>query len=193
MLKQKALIVIEVYLDSSVPPSVQIDVNHEFQQKLLKSAFRISQGSYSPHDLAIFDDTRANLFKDLLPYWAGFKFAFKNTSEVPLTKQEKYLRERLEEFLNMKNPSPSDFKLPVLTPRSAASTPTGSIKQQQQQQQHGHPHTSKSHQETLNIVFSIATGIKYKDERNNINTAASNLLANAEQRRNSHLIAQSHK
>ncbi len=181
ILKQKSEIVIEMYLDSSIAPAIQIDVNHETQQKLLKSATRIAQGSHTNNDLIVFDETRAQLSKELAPYWAGYKFSNKDKfTHVPMTKLEKQLKERLDEFLHLKNPSPSDFKLPSLSSRSQSilSNYNGSHKPQTQQQDK--PHTTTLPQQTpgsINIVFSISAGLKYKDERNAATTNSTNNIS----------------
>jgi hypothetical protein len=172
---------IEVYLDSSIPPSIQIDISHELHQKLYKAASKISQGSHSLHEMGVFEEAKSHFFKELVPYWAGYKFKAKEAAKngtVPMTKEEKILRARLEEFLIWKNPSPNMFKLPLLSPRSKSVTPILSNQKQNQHQQilaqqtlitqtnqthnHHHPH---HHQTNMNIVFSIATGIKFKDDR----------------------------
>ncbi len=160
MVKQKAQLMIDYYLDSQIAPVSQIDINHDMHQKLLKSAIRITQTLHGQNDLLIFDEARAHLFKELLPYWAGFKFSLTNTSDetlLPLTKQERQLRERLDEFLNAKPPSPNDFKLPPLSPRPN-STPLGYQTNRPLQSNHNN----------INIVFSLATGIKYKDDKHNL-------------------------
>lgn len=74
----------------------------------------------------------------------------KTSNESPKTKEDKKLRERLEDFLNMRNSSPSDFKLPPLSPRLRASSPTIHRKKSSQQLE-----------SSLNIVFSITNGLKY--------------------------------
>ena len=48
----------------------------ETQQKLLKAAVRIAQGNQSSNDIVVFDEARSILFKELLPYWSGFKVLF---------------------------------------------------------------------------------------------------------------------
>jgi len=157
---------IDLYLDSQVAPALQLDVNHETHQKLFRSATKISLGTHQPTDTAIFDDTRAQLFKELLPYWAGFKFACSvnpadGSITFPLTKQERMLRERLEEFMQMRKPSASDFKLPSLVGTAnqlrRANTPGGGGG--------GSDRTAAPQKTSLNIVFSIASGIRYKDDR----------------------------
>lgn len=145
-----------MYLDSQVAPNIQLDVNHEIHQKLLRSALKISQGTQLNTDFLIFDDTRSHLFKELLPYWAGFKYACSINPDgslaFPLTKQEKLLRERLEEFMQMRKPSANDFKLPsLISPMIDRATPATMEKERART--------------SMNIVFSIATGIKYKDDR----------------------------
>jgi hypothetical protein len=159
---------IDYYLDSQIAPVTQIDINHDMHQKLLKSAIRITQTLHGQNDLLIFDEARAHLFKELLPYWAGYKFSLSNINDdtqLPLTKQERQLRERLDEFLNAKPPSPNDFKLPPLSPRPN-STPLG--------YQTNRPSEKSSHT-NLNIVFSLATGIKYKDDKHNLQPDKDNL------------------
>ncbi len=153
---------IDYYLDSQIAPVTQIDINHDMHQKLLKAAIRITQTLHGQNDLLIFDEARAHLFKELLPYWAGFKFTLNNTSDenlLPQTKQQRLLRDRLEEFLNAKPPSPNDFKLPPLSARPN-STPMG------HHANRGIPNNFHNNHQTLNIVFSLATGIKYKDDKN---------------------------
>lgn len=155
-------------MDSLVSPTLQIDVAHDVHQKLYRAATKITQGANQNNELAIFDDTRGHFFKELLPYWSGFKFACTinpNDGSItfPLTKQERMLRERLEEFINMRKPSASDFKLPLLMGPTAtgggggggggrrANTPGGG--------------SDKAHRPNTNIVFSIASGIRFKDDR----------------------------
>ena len=70
ILKQKAKIMIEVYLDSEILPKSQIDVNIDFSRKLLRNAFRITRGVYAKSDLALFEEAKNIILKELLiPYW----------------------------------------------------------------------------------------------------------------------------
>jgi hypothetical protein len=69
ILKQKAKVVIGMYLDSVIPPKSQINVNHDMSNKLLKAAHNITQGSYSKFDLAVFEEAKCLLLKELLPFW----------------------------------------------------------------------------------------------------------------------------
>lgn len=158
-MKQKAQMINDCYLESQIKPETQIDVSHDVQQKLSKAANRIISGTFTPQDVTLFDEIRAQLVKDLLPYWAGFSNYIKNNqNETPLSKRQKKLKERLEEFLSLKNMSPDDFKLPVITPL------TNSPKRTPNPMLNSSAHF-KSQNRLSNIVFSIATGIKYKDER----------------------------
>ncbi len=80
IVRQKAQVVIEVYLDSVIPPTSQIDVNHDMLNKLMKAAFKITQGAYAVSDLAIFEEAKIILFKELLPYWGKIrKFIFRKS------------------------------------------------------------------------------------------------------------------
>lgn len=184
MLKQKAQVIIDLYLDSQIPPTTQLDINHETQQKLLKSATKITQGTFTPAELAVFDEVRAQLFKDLLPYYAGFKSNVKEDIVV-ISKQDKVLKERLEELLNMKNPSPNDFKLPPLSPQPFMPSPNSMFLMNNSR--HGTIALEKPPQSSMNIVFSISTGIKYRDDKNALNTGR-NSLAGSYDRRNSQAL-----
>ncbi|CAF0814981.1 unnamed protein product [Brachionus calyciflorus] len=179
VLKQKSQVIIDLYLDSQIPPSCQIDVSFETNQKLLKSAAKIVQGNHSAADLAVFDEVRTNLYKDLLPYWAGFKSIHKEGISFGETKQEKMLKERLDEFLIAKNPSPSDFRLPPISPQPMVLTPNLTNYRQ---------NTSIS--QNLNIVFSIATGIKFKDEKALNSNPGRSSITNSNDRRNSNTLQQ---
>lgn len=135
---------LDVYLDSTIPPAIQVDLNHEMHSKLIKSLAKIMQLTHTNSDFAPFDDARAQLFKDLLPYWCGFKLTYKPTVEKPLTKAEKIIKERLEEFSAVKTPLQTEFKLPPIVAKRKDVVNNAT---------------------SLQIVFSLATGIKYKDEK----------------------------
>jgi hypothetical protein len=132
-------------------------------QKLHKCTQRILQGYSTSSDLVIFDEAKAHFFKELAPYWTGFKFRIKEANGKLrfMTKQEKLLRDRLEEFIAMKNQSPNDFRLPELSARSKSATPTKASSNQVI------PTIKHDKDTSLNIVFSIASGIYFKDERGN--------------------------
>jgi hypothetical protein len=72
VLKQKTQVVIEVYLDSASAPNLQIDVNNDILNKLMKSALKITQGGSLPSDLIPFEEAKVSLFKELLPYWGKY-------------------------------------------------------------------------------------------------------------------------
>ena len=78
ILKKKAQIVIEVYLDSAIPPKSQIDVTHEMSNKLLRAALRITRGDFVSSDLAIFEEAKCLLLNELLiQYWGKYCIFFK--------------------------------------------------------------------------------------------------------------------
>jgi hypothetical protein len=162
VIKQKAQVMLDIYLDSNILPSNQIDVPSETHQKLLKAAVRISQGQFTNSEVHPFEETKVTLVKELLEYWAGYKLTINAKSEAPITKQQKLFKQRLDEFLKAKNPSPNTFKLPLLDSRflqqsSPINNNNNRLGSAQQHQQKAH------HPASLNIVFSIATGIKFKD------------------------------
>ena len=152
----------ENYLDSAIFPTTQLDCSSEMSTKLTKSIGRLLNGTNTPNDLTALDEARVQLIKELLPYWAGYKSYAKNAeNEPPLSKQQKKLKERLEEFLSLKNTSPDDFKLPLLSARESPKK-----LEQRSQVLHGSSSQNRFERPKLsNIVFSIATGIRYKDER----------------------------
>lgn len=147
LLKQKCKLIEDYYLDSVIPPALQLDINNESHQKLLKSLARILQFIHNSSDFVIFEDVRANLFKDILPYWSGFKQTYKDTGERALTKTEKLLRQRLDEFNLVRTPQASEFKLPPLSAKQKAMQ------------------ANPDNKSSLQIVFSLSTGIRYKDEK----------------------------
>jgi hypothetical protein len=65
ILKQKAQVVVEMYLDSIIPPKLQIDIDQDMLYKLLRAANNIKS------NLAIFNEAMTILFKKLLPYWGN--------------------------------------------------------------------------------------------------------------------------
>ena len=133
-------------------------------QKLYKTSQKILLGNYNLSDLGVFDESKAHFLKELVPYWAGYKVRVKEMGSLgSMTKQDKMLRERLEEFITMKNQSPNDFRLPPLSPRSKSATPTKPHASQSlapPTRQH-----EKDNNTSMNIVFSIATGIRLKDDK----------------------------
>ena len=50
---------------------LQIDINGELQQKTVRSAQRYLAGKEVFSN--IFDEAQLSVFKELLPYWAGFR------------------------------------------------------------------------------------------------------------------------
>lgn len=156
-LKQKTQIILEVYLDSAIPPAVQIDIQHEAHQKLIKALAKMMQNTHASSDFLAFEEVKSALFKDLLPYWSGYKQACKRSEISTLTKVEKSLKERFEEFFSVRSFTPNDFKLPPLSAK------------------HKNANQTNSHSQ---IVFSLTNGIKYKDEKHiPLNAQTTNLTA----------------
>jgi hypothetical protein len=78
ILKQKAQVVVEIYLDSIIPPKLQIDIDQDMLYKLLKAANNITatQNVYAKSNLAIFNEAMTVLFKKLLPYWGKLSIIY---------------------------------------------------------------------------------------------------------------------
>lgn len=124
------------------------------------------QGTQTSGDMVAFDDAKAALIKDLLPYWSGFKHIYKPSADKPLTKSDKILKERLDEFMIIADTPHVDFKLPPISAKYRDPN-----------------HTAAN--ATLHISFSLATGIKFKDDKaialsslNNSNTNSTNMATN---------------
>ena len=145
-MKLKCQVMLDLYLDSQLPPAIQIDINHDIHQKLIKSLAKVMQNSHNSSDMVAFDDAKAALFKDLLPYWSGFKHSYKPSGEKPLTKSDKIIKERLDEFMVIQDNPQVDFKLPPISAK------------------YKDPHNTASNV-NLHITFSLTTGIKFKDDK----------------------------
>ncbi len=145
-MKLKCQCILDLYLDSQLTPSIQVDINNETYQKLIKTLAKVMQGTQNSADMSAFDDAKALLIKDLLPYWSGFKHSYKPSSDKPLTKTDKMLKERLDEFMSISDTPFVDFKLPPISAKYRDPVHTAS-------------------NATLHISFSLATGIKFKDEK----------------------------
>ncbi|KAK6183535.1 hypothetical protein SNE40_011001 [Patella caerulea] len=114
MLKRKVQSIIDCFLESVYTPSLQVDVQTDVQQKIMKSSQRYMNGKeLNP---SIFDEAQMMVLKELLPYWAGFKKNYKppdNPDKKPVTKIQKMLRKRLENIENYQIPS-ANLKLPAI-------------------------------------------------------------------------------
>ncbi|XP_064623262.1 uncharacterized protein LOC135485317 isoform X4 [Lineus longissimus] len=114
LLRRKVQSIADTFLDSATPPTLQIDVPADMQQKTLRLSQRYAAGKeVSPN---LFDEAQYLVFKNLLPYWAGFMKVHKtpeDQAKKPLTKYQKMLRKRLEMFEQMHTPQ-RDFSLPAV-------------------------------------------------------------------------------
>ncbi|KAL8598265.1 hypothetical protein ACOMHN_035215 [Nucella lapillus] len=112
MLKRKVQSVVDCFLDSVYSPSLQIDITSEMHVKTMKTAQRYQGGKDVMPSL--FDEAQFYVFKELLPYWAGFR-KFQGTPDQPkkrpVNKYQKMLKKRLENIENYEIPS-KDFHLP---------------------------------------------------------------------------------
>ncbi|ESO83511.1 hypothetical protein LOTGIDRAFT_236545 [Lottia gigantea] len=114
ILKRKVQSIVDCFLESVYTPSLQVDIGSDIQQKILKSVQRYMAGKeFNP---AIFDDAQMTVFKELLPYWAGFRKSFsepEDKTKKPMTKLEKTLKKRLDNIQNYQIPS-ATLKLPPI-------------------------------------------------------------------------------
>ncbi|KAK3733097.1 hypothetical protein QZH41_017433, partial [Actinostola sp. cb2023] len=80
-LNRKVETIIECFLDSATPPWLQIDIGSELAAKIIHKAqtFTTAKKASREHkDPALFDEAQVILFKELLPYWAGFCKRYKS-------------------------------------------------------------------------------------------------------------------
>ncbi|XP_052766652.1 uncharacterized protein LOC128207645 isoform X4 [Mya arenaria] len=126
LLKRKVQSIIECFLESYTSPTLQVDINNELHQKTLRAAQRYVQSKDVFSN--IFDEAQLAVFKELLPYWAGFRKSFsppEDNSKKPVTKYQKMLKKRLEQIENYVIP-PSEFRLPQI-PEGAIAAFTFSL------------------------------------------------------------------
>ncbi|CAH1792455.1 unnamed protein product [Owenia fusiformis] len=135
LLQRKVQSMLDTYLDASTQPSLQIDISSDIHQKTIRSCQRYLAGKdMSP---GIFDEAQYLVFKELLPYWAGFSKSYKPPVDNarPMTKHEKDLKKRYELFESWEPPKKADFQLPTLPQRGAVCS----------------------------VTFTMAKGIEYKE------------------------------
>ncbi|XP_052275180.1 uncharacterized protein LOC127874696 isoform X4 [Dreissena polymorpha] len=126
LLRRKVQSLIDCFLESFTSPSLQVDIGTELQQKSLRSAQRYLQGKEVFSN--IFDEAQLAVFKELLPYWAGFRKTYsppEDPGKKPVTKYQKMLKKRLEVIDNYVIPS-SEFRLPNI-PEGAIAAFTFSL------------------------------------------------------------------
>ncbi|XP_021361721.1 uncharacterized protein LOC110455726 isoform X3 [Mizuhopecten yessoensis] len=120
-LRRKVQSIMDCFLDAIVSPALQIDVTAATQDKAIRAAQRYLAGK----DVmaSIFDEPQLMVFKELLPYWAGFRRTFQppdDPTKRPVTKHQKMLKKRLEAIENYEIPS-NEFHLPSIPEGSIAA------------------------------------------------------------------------
>ncbi|KAK2187817.1 hypothetical protein NP493_153g02003 [Ridgeia piscesae] len=122
MLKRKVQSILDSYLDCAPPPTLQVDMTSDLQQKTVRAAQKFLSGKeVGP---TIFDESQFHVFKELLPYWAGFVREYEEPEDltiIPLTKKQLERLKRLHLFDVWKPPSAKLFSLPTL-PKGATVT-----------------------------------------------------------------------
>ncbi|XP_060581079.1 uncharacterized protein LOC132737754 isoform X6 [Ruditapes philippinarum] len=116
----------DCFLESFTTPTLQIDINGELQQKTVRSAQRYLSGKEVFSN--IFDEAQLSVFKELLPYWAGFRKTYSppdDPNKKPVTKYQKMLKKRMESIDNYVIP-PNEFQLPSI-PEGAIAAFTFSL------------------------------------------------------------------
>ncbi|KAL8559659.1 hypothetical protein ACOMHN_008370 [Nucella lapillus] len=121
MMKRKVQSTVDCFLGSVYFPSLQIDISSEIHTKMMKAGQRYLTGKEVVPSL--FDEAQYYVFKELLPYWAGFRKSQHYPNDLkkrPVTKQEKLLQKRLDTMENYQIPS-KDIHLPRIPDGSGAS------------------------------------------------------------------------
>ncbi|XP_033105030.1 uncharacterized protein LOC117107440 isoform X2 [Anneissia japonica] len=118
LLKKKVEVIQDCFFDSATGSSgVQIDVSPELAAKVLRliESFLKDRGK-DPHPANLFEECQHSIFKELLPYWAGFSRRYTSThfkDRIPSTKVERLSRERLRKYIEMEEPQ-KEFCLPAI-------------------------------------------------------------------------------
>ncbi|XP_028403051.1 uncharacterized protein LOC114525812 isoform X2 [Dendronephthya gigantea] len=106
-LLKKVDAIVDCFLDSATPPSVQIDISSDLAGRTVHKAQSLharNKLSREQKDCAIFDDAQAIVLKELLPFWAGFcrqydaQSAEQETEKLPLTRRQMTVKRRYSEF-----------------------------------------------------------------------------------------------
>ncbi|XP_046379372.2 uncharacterized protein LOC124151105 isoform X11 [Haliotis rufescens] len=113
LLRAKVQSIVECFLESVTTPALQVDITPETHTKTNKTTARYLQGKESGSN--IFDEAQFQVFKELLPYWAGFmkSFAMDDKKKAPKTKYQKLVEKRLNSIQNYQMP-PTTFTLPSI-------------------------------------------------------------------------------
>ncbi|XP_067682061.1 regulator of G-protein signaling 22-like isoform X1 [Haliotis asinina] len=113
LLRDKVQSIVECFLESVTTPSLQVDITPETHTKTNKSTARYLQGKETGSN--IFDEAQFQVFKELLPYWAGFmkSFAMDDKKKAPKTKYQKLVEKRMNSIQNYQMPSLT-FTLPSI-------------------------------------------------------------------------------
>jgi hypothetical protein len=76
VLRMKAAVMVECYLDCSNTPSLQVDLPNEFADRLLNSIRGSLLSSVKPIwkslNAQLLDEAQVHVLKELVPFWAGF-------------------------------------------------------------------------------------------------------------------------
>ncbi|XP_067943114.1 regulator of G-protein signaling 22-like [Watersipora subatra] len=141
LVKKKCQAIVDCFLESSIQPSCQIDISAEMCSRMVKNAVKVMQGKETMANL--FDEAQFIVFKEILPYWAGFMKTYKppeDPTKKTLSKRQKVVQKRYEEFVNATPPTEDRLSLPVI--------------------KHAAVHTTK----ISSLTYSITDGLKVKDE-----------------------------
>nr|XP_034317314.1 regulator of G-protein signaling 22 isoform X16 [Crassostrea gigas] len=121
LLRKKVQSIMECFLDSVTSPTLQVDITPQLQEKSIKAAQRYLAGKDVVANL--FDEAQLAVFKELLPYWAGFRRGFQppeDPAKRPVTKYQKMLKKRLDNIENYEIPK-EDFTFPSIPDGSIAA------------------------------------------------------------------------
>ncbi|XP_078313746.1 uncharacterized protein LOC111129190 isoform X4 [Crassostrea virginica] len=121
LLRKKVQSITECFLDSVTSPTLQIDISPQLQEKSIKASQRYLAGKDVVATL--FDEAQLAVFKELLPYWAGFRRGFQppdDPAKRPVTKYQKMLKKRLDNIENYEIPK-EEFSFPPIPDGSIAA------------------------------------------------------------------------
>ncbi|CAB3981499.1 Hypothetical predicted protein [Paramuricea clavata] len=106
-LLKKVDAIVDCFLDSATPPSVQIDISSDLAARTVHKAQSIharSKQSRDQRDCAVFDDAQNIVLKELLPFWAGFTRRYdahsaeQEAEKLPPTRRQLTVKRRYSAF-----------------------------------------------------------------------------------------------
>lgn len=85
--RRRLEVILENYLQSESTPQVKVDLSQDVCQRTVKMVQQCL--STNEYDQTVFDEALAHIFKELLPYWTGFRKSFRSQNHSTQIKSPK--------------------------------------------------------------------------------------------------------